>query len=259
MKHKAIFSLGLAFAAAGFFIVPRAYAGEPPNISSSSCKINKDRVAAIEAVQANPNLDNLQAIREELALRKALLHDIVNCASNDAQSLKDRLDTSRTTDAVAAALQQGFSDALGEAIRHYSTEGDKIDTLALGGSIKFANDLKDWRANTYIPLENRASKFVLWLKNQELIAAAQKRLDQVSLTTNVLKLIDNDDIANLLAKAKSNLATATAADTGAFQIFKDPNATDDPLPLLKSALQSLSDTYGNLLDLSALVQKILPH
>jgi hypothetical protein len=259
MKYKRFFSLIALFLACTMGGTLSAFAGEIPTVTTSSCKIEKSRVAELQTIQENANLGYLDAIKQELRVRQSLLHDIVSCATDDAVALKAQLDALHTTDPAALAVQQRLSDALGDAIRHYQTAGDTIDSLALGGSKTLANDLESWRANTYIPLETRASKFVLWQKNSDLIAAAQNRLNQIGLTIKVLKLIGSDEISALFDKAKSNLDTATANSVRSFQILSDFNSTEDPLPYEKNSLSLLSDTYNNFLDLSTLVQKVLPH
>ena len=103
-------------------------------------------------VKNNAKLDDLQRIRVELKIRKDILNNILACALEDAQSTKEKLSEIRPGDQENKIIQNQFLNQLNVVVNYYQNQKLKIEDLGIRGSEELAKDIKEWRANTYLPL-----------------------------------------------------------------------------------------------------------
>lgn len=232
---------GKIFAAEG--ISPPAQAG---------CGLNRSKLDELKSIQDNTDLDYAQRIRTELQTRKALLQETVGCSIKEAVAVKSNLSKSAADDPEAKTLEAQFTSRLDDAVNYYELQKSKIDDLGLQGSRDFARGFKDWRDGNYKPAAKLASDFIIWAQNQELMQAAQNRLNQIESAVNILKLVYNEDIQNLWRSANRNFDEAREANLEA-KLGLRASSPDDALNSIKSSLTALSKTYSSLFDLFSLI------
>lgn len=210
-------------------------------------------------VKNNAKLDDLQRIRVELKIRKDILNNILACAIQDVLSTKAKLVEIRPSDEENKIIQNQFLNQLNVIVNYYQNQKFKIEDLGIQGSEDLARDIKEWRANTYLPLANEATNFLIWIKNRDLIKTTEQRLGQVNQTIKNLKVSGNENIQSLLEKSRLNIETAKVGSLEAKKIFQDfpPSPKSSSLAFIKISLESLAKAYQNFFDIMDVIKKML--
>jgi len=217
-------------------------------------------------VKNNTKLDGLQRIRLELKIRKDILNNVLDCVIQDALSTKAKLGEIRPSDQEDKTIQNQFLHQLDLIVYYYQNQKLKIEDLGIRGNEDLPKDIRDlvrdikeWRANTYLPLANEAINFLIWIKNRDLIKTTEQRLTQINQTTKNLKVSDNEDIQSLLEKSRLNIETAKVGNLEAKKIFQNfpPSPKNSSLAFIKISLESLAKAYQNFFDITDAIKKIL--
>ena len=178
---------------------------------------------------------------------------------SETLSTKAKLSEIRLGDQENKIIQNQFLNQLNVIVNYYQNQKLKIDDLGIRGSEDLARDIKEWRANTYLPLANEAISFLIWIKNRDLIKTTEQRLGQVNQTIKNLKVSDNENIQSLLEKSRLNIETAKVGSLEAKKIFQDfpPSPKSSSLAFIKISLESLAKAYQNFFDITDAIKKIL--
>jgi hypothetical protein len=223
---------------------------------AGACDLMRTQFASLASAQGG-DTDYSEQTGKELALRKKLLSQVLDCAMAEADNLQLRIGNLSLNDADAKKIQSQLSDQLGNAINYYAIQKSKIGDLGLQGSKNFAADLKTWRTGNYELSAKRASNFIIWAGNQALIEAAKNRINQIGQSVSLLKIVDNQKIQNAWDGAVSNFNEALKANDSAKQIFLAFGSPEDSLTSIKISLESLSATYQKFSDTISDINKAL--
>ena len=169
-----------------------------------------------------------------------------------------RSNSAATSDPEIQSLRTKLADRLEGGINYYELQKSKINDLGLLGSRDFARSLADWREGNYKPAAKAAQNLVIWSRNQTILETAQKRIDQVSRTANLLKLVDNDEIQNIWTGAQDNFKAAVEANQKAKILLRANDNQDLTLSAIHSSLAALSKTYQKFFELNEALNKVLP-
>lgn len=215
-------------------------------------------VDTLKATREN-SLGSLEEVRRELALRKKLLNSILDCAVQDTDSLRAKLNGTAVDTTDAMTIRDKFIGEVSDAIAYYENQRTRINDLGLRGTQDFSKSLYEWRVVHFAPLWKKVENFSIWSNNQKLFQITQNRLNQVNQTVRILKLVDNEEIQDLFQEAKNSFRSAQEENLKARDGFRAETNPDDALVLIKLSLESLAKTYENFFNLSQTVNKILPH
>jgi hypothetical protein len=247
----------LALAALGALLYGAAVGRPATAHAQDDCAISASDVAAIAAIQANPNLDYTDEVTQELAARKQLLSKTITCAKNEAIALQAEVNTV----SVAPADQNLQTQLLGQindAANYYDIELQKLNGSGIRGSELVAQEILTWRASTYTELSSNVDNFVLWSQNQSLFQTASSRMAQITPMVSFLAQANNNDLAAAFSAAQKSFNDAQSENTAARTALFQSLAPDQTLALIKQSLQSLSDTYQKFFDVSTIIQTLLP-
>lgn len=212
----------------------------------------------LTAAQNESASDYFAAIRAELQIRKEILRNIIHCAVADIRALHTSIKNISPQNEEAEQLRTRFLQRLDDAIRYHESQLGKISDLGIRGSQNLARELKEWRASQFAPLADGAVNLALWLKNQELIRAAENRFGQIEKTIRTLKLIENEGLKPIFEEASQALHNTLALNGSTKEALSD-NDPSNALTLIKSSLEALSRTYALFFKLSEAAGKIIPH
>ncbi|HVN26380.1 MAG TPA: hypothetical protein VMT99_01875 [Candidatus Paceibacterota bacterium] len=230
----------------------------PPPQPVDTCAPSAADLKKLAAIQNDPTLSYADELRQELALRKQLLGQTIECASAEAQALQQSLKNVTSTGDVAA-VQSELSGRLDDALNFYAIELDKLNDVGISGSQAVAKEVLAWRTGSYEPLVGAVNNFILWSKSQDLFAMAQVRMDQTSRAVSFLEsAAPNADLENAFVAARASLADAMSENQSARQALVQSLPPDETLPLIQQSLSSLSDTYQQFLAVSNAIKALLP-
>ena len=219
------------------------------------CNLNQAKFAELEAAQNNFAIDFLARIRVELAIRKLLLKDVVDCAREEVLKLKSEFDGIKTTNADVQALKNQFSGWFSDVINYYAIQGTAIDNLGLQGSKDFAKNLNTWREGNFKPTAKIISNFIVWAGNQDFISLAQSRLNQVKRGIEILGLGLNEEIRNGLAGTEAEFQKTRALNEKAREALRAYGPADESLAAIRASLESLSTVYKKLFEVVERINK----
>ena len=233
-------------------------AGIRPSVvyAADDCAISHDDVAAIKAIQSNPNLGYLDEINQELAARKKLLSKVIACAKNDAQSLQATMNAVSVNTADESIKDQ-LSGKIGDAINYYNIELEKLNGSGIWGSEQIAQEVLSWRASTYAQLSSSVDNFILWSQNQSLFKTASDRMAQIAPMVSFLSQAGNSDLAGAFDDSQKSFIIAQNENISARQALAESLPPDQALAVIKQSLQSLSETYQDFFNVSDVIQKLI--
>jgi len=243
-------TLGILFVFQGLFAV---HAAEP------SCQFQK-QIEELAIKKKLSGSDSLTRIREELTVRKNLLRDIIDCATREAETLKEKLSMLTLYDQDTARAQTRLADELSKTISFYGRERVRINDVGLRASQDTARSIREWRRGNYASLADQTVNFIIWANNQDLMKTAERRLAELHGTVKTVKLSESEDIGTLVKKAREHLTAALSENERARKTFIDDalrGARNPSLSLasIKSSLQSLAETYQTFFDLRKLLKE----
>jgi len=228
----------------------------PAHAASTACNLESGINGLSAAVERNDG--TLEGLRAELSARKDLLRATLDCALAEVQGSADTIHSLPSTNDAVESLKTTYFRKLDEAASYYRLEQSTIDTLGLKGSRDLAKSVRDWRTSNFAPIAATITDLTIWAKNQAVMKTAGNRIDQVSRTVQVLSLSGGDDINEAFSSVQANFRDAGSLNERARQALVQFGTVEDPLPLIKASLDSLSKTYQSLFGLSETVKKVLP-
>ncbi len=244
----ALCSAGTAFIF-GFFSMPIAHAATASRVATTSaiaadeCGVTQANVAQIAAVQNDPTLDYTDEIKQELALRKLLVAETIDCARWEVQALRASL-ASTSVPNGAGQLQSQLAGNLDEAAGFYNGELAKLNVVGVTGTKEIAQEVLAWRAGTFLSLSENVNNFILWAQNQYLFNTAQTRMTQTKRAVSFIEIATpNPTLQAALDSAQSSFSDAQSENAAAETALTENLSPDQALGLIKQSLGSLSDTY----------------
>jgi hypothetical protein len=233
--------------------------GRAQSASPANCDDFTSGIGKVTALEQDTEHDYLDTLRAELTVRRSLLAGILQCAAQNTAQLAAGLQALPPSSPDIETLRQQYLGKLADIARYYAFQETRISDLGLQGSRNFAYDLREWRRSNDAPVSAATIDLILWLKNQPLFKTAQDRIDQIGRTVSAFKLADNNNLEDSFTAAQQSFQDAKQLNDAAHQALAHFSTTDDPLPLIKQSLETLSDTYQRFSDMGDLVKTILPH
>jgi hypothetical protein len=254
MSKTKAFAAFLALLALVLPFAPMVRAATKPPTAPDPCSF-VSKFAELRAIQADSSQDYIQAIRAQLAVRKAILRGAIDCALKDVTLHKAALDNA-APDIKDSKAEDEVAKGLEDSIDYYSAKRSSIDNLGIKGTQDVAREIADWRTYHYNPLISQEDSLLLWNKNQPLFDKASNRFNQLKPIVLSLSLVNQEDIQKKFQDAEVNLKDAVTKNEAA----KEAIETGDPdaLMAIKSSLEPLSSLYKKFVDLSDAVKKLVP-
>ncbi len=221
-------------------------------VAANVCEFQSD-LKQLSSAETNSSSD----IQTELAIRRNLLNQIIDCAINDAAKLQSNIKSLSINIPEIKDIQNRLVSKFDEIINYYSYQKTLVNNLGVEGSKRFAINLKDWRASNYTPLAGLGANFEIFSKNQELVQTTENRLNQMEITVRALKLTDYETIRTSLKDAENNFRQAKEYNNQAENVFKRLGQPDYLPILMKSSLEYLKNVYQNFFDIQDETQKII--
>lgn len=222
-----------------------------------TCRLDQAKFNELKTVQSNPLLDPFARIKAELKIRRELLTNTIDCATEEARELQSSFNDVETNNLAVKALQTQFSPWFTDTIAYYKLQKAKIGDLGLKGSRDFARNLKVWRDGNYKPTAKIVSNFIIWAQNQDLIEIAQNRINQIGRTIDFLGLAGNTEIQKLWREVGEEFKDALEFNEGAKESLRVYSSPDDSSEAIKSSLKSLAATYQKLFDVIDAINQTL--
>ena len=242
-----------------FFAWISAAAAAAPVLAADTpqCTLSQDKFDELATVQNDISLSYLTEIKKELAIRKQLLGETMDCAMSEAESVRTNLSGATLNDSAMQNLKSRLMDQLDNAENYFALQKSKINDLGLQGSKDFAKNLNEWRDGNYKPAAENANDLIIWANNQGLFQSAEARINQISRTMVLLTIVDNDEIQNLWDEARASLSDAVKENESAKTSLGGFAPSEESSSHIKSSLDFLSLTYKNLLALAGVITKSL--
>lgn len=245
-----IISVALLVASVFFFVSPTH--NLIARAESLSCAFDPQTFAALQTIKQ----EGAGAIQAELKIRKKLLAAVLECLREEIRAERADLNRTNVEETGMRAVQNHLVAALEEAMRYYDTNLENVPNVGLYASKEMAANLREWRNNTFSPQQTRIRAFKSWVSNEEFIATAVRRLEELGRSVQILKIVDRSkDIQSLLDNATAALRGAQDFQARARATFVNGL---DPSASLKLSLEALADAYRSFIDLSSTINTLLP-
>ncbi|MDD2654843.1 MAG: hypothetical protein PHI86_07055 [Candidatus Omnitrophica bacterium] len=218
------------------------------------CNLSEKYKTYTEAVKANDYSE--EGLNKELLARKDLLSDSIDCAKLDVDSLKESL--SKSPENVSGNLRNDLLTSLEEASSYYDQKKLMLDNLGIQGLKDIARSIHTWREDKFSVLAKRIKNFLVWEENQDIFTKTEERLKQITNLISSLKMIEDSNLQNILNKASGNLLNAKDENNKAKSSLERNLNSDEVLSPMKKSLEYLSNTYGNFLEISDYISRIIP-
>ncbi|MGD1003746.1 MAG: hypothetical protein ABR884_04215 [Minisyncoccia bacterium] len=253
-----LFAAGAVFVS-GFLGMPVAHADAAvPAVAADECSVTQADIAQIAAVQNDPTLAYADEIKQELAVRKQLVGETIDCAQQEVQALQTSL-ASTSAPRSAQQLQSQLEGDLNEATGFYNNELAKLDVVGIAGTKQIAQEVLTWRAGTFLPLGENVNNFILWAQNQDLFSTAQTRMTQTQRAVSFIEgATSNPALQSALTSSQSSFDDAQSENAAVEAALTQNLSPDQTLGLIKQSLSSLSDTYKGFSNVSAIISGVLP-
>ncbi len=240
-----------AVAPAIFLFLAFASRAEFSLAQTPACALSPQSFAALQ----KPNQESPDSIREELKTRKVLLRAVLDCLDNEVRDQRMELDRAPVSNQSMHAARNNRMLALEDAARYYAAQRERVSDTGLHAAKGIATGIREWRTNTFLPQQARIRAFISWTHNTEFLAIASRRLEELKRSVQLLTLVERSDIQSLFTKADERFRAA--------QDFQDraQNALInglDPSTPTKLSLEALSHTYNSFIELSSLINALLP-
>ncbi len=244
---------------AGIFFVALVFvaAAATPAIAADTlrCVLSQDKLDELTAIQNDTSLDYLTEIKLELAIRKQLLGQTMDCAIMEVENIKADLSDVTVNDPLMQNLKNRLMGQLDNAGNYFALQKSKINDLGLRGSKDFAKDINEWRDGNYKPTAKNVNSLLVWTNNRGLFQSAETRINQISKTMTLLKIVSNDEIQNLWNEAQTNFGNALKENAAAKTSLGEFAPSEESSGHIKSSLDYLSLAYKNFLNLADTLNK----
>jgi len=213
-------------------------------------------VQSLEALsRAINSARSSDAIRTELALRKELLSNTIMCLTKEVDEARTLIEKSDIKNTSAETVRKNLIAALDDATRYYQSENEHIPDSGIQGAKDIARNIREWRTNTFLPQQERIRLFVTWANNENLLATAEHRLNELQRGVQLLKVVDQTEIQSLFDDATTSFHSAQSFHEKAKNTLAN---NDDPSSFIKLSLESLAHTYQTFIKLGDSINTILP-
>lgn len=246
----------IIFAVVLFSLFPLVSQAAEPAHNAAGCDLSVEAKALAEA-KAAPVSDFLEGVRLELRARKALLVAAIDCIMAETDELKREAENLPEIRDIARIKQEIVLN-IRDAREYLERQKGQIPNLGIQGTKDVAREIKSWRNGSYARLKNEVSNLKVWSGNQTLFETAKKRLEEITRTVRLLKLLENDEVWSIYEKSEISLKKADNIHRRALQNIKECRSQEEIAGSLKASLETLFQTYQNFLDLSQAAKKILP-
>lgn len=237
---------------AAFAISPLAKAA-----AAANCDFGEGLKALSVAQSASALSDSKETTLNELAARKNLINQAIDCSASETLSLQSDIKSVDSSYAGLQDIQTRIISKLNDALNYYQAQKNLVGDLGIEGSKSFSADLKSWRESNYVPIAELGDNFVVFAKNQYILQTATNRLNQITITVKTLQLDGDQKISDDLNQAAKSISMATGDNNqilNAFRTMAWPNSIPD---LIDSSLAHMKDAYQNFFDISKEAQSII--
>lgn len=208
----------------------------------------KPLLEKISKAQGPRRSDDIQVIVEELRIKKQALARIVDCSTQEVQSLYDKLAAFSVTGPDALWLQRNLLRNLESSLSYYEFQKSKISDLGQKGVKDFSRSLLTWRTDLYAPLRDNASSFMLWYGNERLLAIAEGRFLVIRRTLEGNEE-NREATPTLLEEARVNLRLAEDYHEKARIALRNFSGRES-LEFIRESLAALNKTYENFFEIT---------
>lgn len=227
------------------------------SLAEESCNFQ----AEIESLNslADKDLDYLESLKAELEIRRIILKKVTDCSLSEVRELKNQLNELKSDSIDNNSVRARILRDLDLLTNYYRVQQAGINDLDLGGSRALARRLLDWRVSDHRHTLDKASVFITWMKNQDLISSAERRLGQAGRLILAFKLTSVGEVMEPYSKANAALTEAKKANAEAKQAINSSfYPADEMSNMLKLTLESLSSVYQNLFEFNDVFKNLLP-
>ncbi|MBI3589068.1 MAG: hypothetical protein HY093_01485 [Candidatus Liptonbacteria bacterium] len=252
--NKGIAVLGLGV---GLFLMSAGFAlGAGRVDNQGGCKFQAGDLSAIEAIRNDPKLEYLDKIKIELKLRQGILGKILNCAVQEANTLKSKLTATMVSDLDMINVRGKLVSQIDQAVVYYQSQAVSLGDLGLWGTKNLAKKLAEWRAGNYAYLVTKAVDLMTWANSQQFISLAEGRLGEIKKVVEEAKADDSKgNSLEIIKKAEASLSQAKEANQKAKTDIQDLSSSESNLDTIKNSLQALAAVYENFFELSEVMGK----
>lgn len=225
--------------------------------AATNCDFKSGLKDLSAAQSASAFSDDKETIKTELAARKNLINQAIDCSVSETLSLQSDIKIVDTSYAGLDDIQNRIVSKLNDVLNYYQAQKNSVNDLGIEGSKSFSAELKSWRESNYTPIAEIGRNFIIFAKNQYILQTAGSRLNQITITIKTLQLDDNQKISDDLSQASKNISLANDDNNqimNAFRTMAWPNNISD---LMDSSLGHMKDAYQNFFDISKEAQSIV--
>ncbi|MBM3256962.1 MAG: hypothetical protein FJY98_01370 [Candidatus Liptonbacteria bacterium] len=197
------------------------------------------------------------SVHTELQTRKALLRNVLECLEEEVRTDRTALERTEVKEANMQAVRTNFMASLEAAAQYYEDRKESISNAGLRSAKDIAANAREWRTNTFAPQQTKIRAFITWTNNEEFLTIANRRLEELKRSVQLLRIVDHlDEIQTLLEDADRSYRTAVDFHGKARNAFLNGL---DPANSIKLSLEALAKTYHSFIELSDTINSLLPH
>jgi hypothetical protein len=254
--------------------------------TSTLIEVQEDTQNLIKAKdQENPTPE------EEQKLRLEIFTKVINLSLKEVEDIINQLNALKNLNEPETALLDQLLEKFNGFLQFYNEQKENLAPTAeldLATIKKLAQDFKDWRENTYLPIFDTATDFLLINQQKAILEMTEKRYQKISLDVAKLKKANLKGIdqlekylnqaADLIEAAKTiwqetqdnfwQVTTATSTATSTIASVATSTATssavtteeNQPLSiknLIRDSLNKIKEAYRIFIEMSNLVRKLL--
>ena len=226
--------------------------------SSSNCDLSDDlnKLSEIEKDSANLSKDKLN---EDLQIRRDILTKSLNCEIDNINVLKSDLANLKPTSDKLARLKSQYLKNLNDIISFYNSKKSQVNKLKIAGTKQLSEEILKKKQDDFNIQTQLIIDFVLWAKNQDILSSLSNNIQDVNRYLKIWSLFDKDVINSNFKSSQSDLNMAQEISSEIEDSFSSSTISVSQVnDLTKSFLQSIYNTYQDLINLQSNIKKILP-
>jgi len=226
--------------------------------SSSNCDLSDDlnKLSEIEKDSANLSKDKLN---EDLQIRRDILTKSLNCEIDNINVLKSDLANLKPTSDKLARLKSQYLKNLNDIISFYNSKKSQVNKLKIAGTKQLSEEILKKKQDDFNIQTQLIIDFVLWAKNQDVLSSLSNNIQDVNRYLKIWSLFDRDVISSNFKSSQSDLNMAQEISSEIEDSFSSSTISVSQVnDLTKSFLQSIYNTYQDLINLQSNIKKILP-
>ena len=226
--------------------------------SSNNCDLSDDlnKLSEIEKDSANLSKDKLN---EDLQIRRDILTKSLNCEIDNINVLKSDLANLKPTSDKLARLKSQYLKNLNDIISFYNSKKSQVNKLKIAGTKQLSEEILKKKQDDFNIQTQLVIDFVLWAKNQDVLSSLSNNIQDVNRYLKIWSLFDKDVISSNFKSSQSDLNMAQEISSEIEDSFSSSTISVSQVnDLTKSFLQSIYNTYQDLINLQSNIKKILP-